>query len=198
MARQTASPTPAPRRPGRSVVVLVSMVAVGAGLGIAPRWNTSKIRSRQAGATPGPRSRTASTSAVGLRRTRISIGVSGGVWLSALSTRLSSNWVSSRASQRSSGRPGSSLARKTRPGACWRARRNTVPTSSSADSQSSCNCTPGASSLASCRVLLVSLARWPVSCTMRWARRWRCALSIRSPWSCSDDAAPRMVASGVR
>jgi hypothetical protein len=47
-------------------------------------------------------------------------------------------------------------------------------------------------------VLSVSRLSCSVSSTMVRARRWRCAGAMRSPCASSDEAAARMVASGVR
>ena len=53
MVRQTARPTPAPRRAGASAGCALLLPG-------SPRWKASNTRSRHAGAMPGPRSRTAS------------------------------------------------------------------------------------------------------------------------------------------
>ncbi len=117
---------------------------------------------------------------------------------SALSSRLTSICTISTASQRSSGRPGSTRERTRRCGSWRRTRASAVPTSSSADSQSSASARPGASRRASCRVFSVRRARRSASSTIDAARRCRCSRDSRASCSTSDDAAPRIVASGVR
>jgi hypothetical protein len=79
-----------------------------------------------------------------------------------------------------------------------RARRNAVPTISSADSQSQRSVTTGTSRRASCSVLSVKRLSCAVSSTMLCARRRRRSIDSLSACSSSDDAAPMLVASGVR
>ncbi len=144
------------------------------------------------------RSRTASSSWSPCRAASISTGASGGVYLSALSTRFSSICDSSIASHHTSGKPGSRRARTRRAGSRRRTRASTAPTISSADSQSRRSSKPVASRRASCSVLSASRDSRVASSTMLSASRRRASGARRSSWSRSEEAAPTMVASGVR
>ena len=144
------------------------------------------------------RSRTAKTMCPPWRRTVSSTGAGGSLYFNALSIRFSSSCENSRASQRTSGRPGSAATLMRRSGSSRRR-----PVEHRADDllgrlPVELQRTSGASRRTSCSVLSVRRLSRRVSSTMPARGGAAARRSGRRPVRAASDAAPMMAASGVR
>ena len=156
---------------------------------------SNSVSTGRCGGRPGPPSCTATSTSPSCSRAWMVSGVPAGVYLAALSSRLTSTRSMSTASSCSSGRlAGTSVLTGC---SCRRARiwRSALPTTSSSGSHSRCRCTPPC-----CRRAMSS--RFSTSRCMAWAWMRTCSSMSAAPpggtWRCAASAAPRMVVSGVR